>query len=95
VVAIDVGPGRDLPAGPPVVLPPMVQAHDEAIGTMMAELTAISVEAWRGDPGRPTLVHVRPLVERGATFQVDRMRRYAEDGHRAAREALGQLPPRP
>jgi len=62
---------------------------------MMAALTAISLEAWRRDPARPPLVHVRPPVERGATFQVDRMRRYAEDGHRATREALGQLPPRP
>ena len=85
VVAVDVGPGPDLPAGPPVVLPPMVQAHDEALGTMMAALTAASLEAWRCDPSRPALIHVRPPVERGATFQVDRMRRYAEDGHRAAR----------
>jgi NTE family protein len=95
VVAVDVGPGRDLPAGPPVVLPPMVQAHDEALGTMMAALTAASLEAWRCDPARPALVHVRPPVERGATFQVDRMRRYAEDGHRAVREALGPSPSRP
>jgi NTE family protein len=95
VVAVDVGPGHDLPAGPDTALPPMVRAHDEALGTMMAALTAVSLEAWRRDPGRPALVHVRPLVERGATFQVDRMRRYAEDGHRAAREALAQFPPRP
>jgi NTE family protein len=95
VVAVDVGPGHDLPAGPPVVLPPMVQAHDEALGTMMAALTAASLEAWRCDPARPALVHVRPPVERGATFQVDRMRRYAEDGHRAVREALGPSPSRP
>ena len=95
VVAVDVGSGPDLPAGQPVVLPPMVQAHDEALGTVMAALTAASLEAWRCDPARPVLVHVRPPVERGATFQVDRMRRYAEDGHRAAREALGSFPARP
>jgi len=95
VVAVDVGPGQDLPAGPEVALPPMVRAHDEALGTMMAALTAVSLEAWRCDSGRPALVHVRPPVERGATFQVDRMRRYAEDGHRAAREALAQFPARP
>ncbi|HET8833505.1 MAG TPA: patatin-like phospholipase family protein [Gemmatimonadales bacterium] len=95
VVAVDVGPGHDLPAGPDTAVPPMVRAHDEALGTMMAALTAVSLEVWRRDPGRPALVYVRPLVERGATFQVDRMRRYAEDGHRAAREALAQFPPRP
>ena len=38
--------------------------------------------------GRPELVYVRPLVERNATFRVERVRKYAEDGYRAAREAL-------
>jgi NTE family protein len=95
VVAVDVGPGTDLPPGPPPVLPPMVRAHDEALGTIMAALTARWLETWRCDPSRPPLVHVRPPVERAATFQVDRMRRYAEAGHRAAREALAPFPPRP
>ena len=95
VVAVDVGPGSDLPPGPPAVLPPMVRAHDEALGTIMAALTARWLETWRCDPERPALVYVRPPVDRNATFQVDRMRRYAEDGHRAAREALAQFPPRP
>jgi NTE family protein len=95
VVAVDVGPGSDLPAGTPAALPPMLRAHDEALGTIMAALTAQWLETWRCDPARPALVHVRPAVERDATFQVDRMRRYAEDGHRAAREALAQFPPRP
>jgi NTE family protein len=94
VVAVDVGPGNDLPPGPAVVLPPMVRAHDEAFGAMMAAHTAALLRAWRSDPARPTLCYIRPLVDRTATFQVDRMRRYAEDGYRAAREALAISPAR-
>jgi len=95
VVAVDVGPGYDLPRGEPAVLPPMVQAHDEALGTMMAAHTAALLEAWRSDPARPALTYVRPMVERDATFQVDRIRRYAEEGYRAVREVLGAVAPRP
>jgi NTE family protein len=95
VVAVDVGPGHDLPVGEPAVLPPMVQAHDEALGTMMAAHTAALLEAWRSDPARPALTYVRPIVERDATFQVDKIRRYADEGYRAAREVLGALAPRP
>ena len=40
------------------------------------------------DQGRPELVYVRPVVERNATFRVERVRKYADDGYRAAREAL-------
>jgi hypothetical protein len=40
------------------------------------------------DAGRPPLVHVRPRVERSATFRVDRIRQYADDGYRATRDAL-------
>jgi len=95
VVAVDVGPGYDLPRGEPAVLPPMVRAHDQALGTMMAAHTAALLEAWRSDPARPALTYVRPMVERDATFQVDRIRRYAEEGYRAAREVLGAVAPRP
>jgi NTE family protein len=95
VVAVDVGPGGDLPRGEPVGLPPMVRAHDEALGTIMAAHTAALLEAWRSDPARPPLTYVRPRVERDATFQVDRMRRYEEDGYRAARDALAASPARP
>jgi NTE family protein len=94
VLAVDVGPGNDLPPGPAVVPPPMVRAHDEAIGTLMAAHTAALLQAWRSDPARPPLWYVRPLVDRTATFQVERVRRYAEDGYRAAREALATSPVR-
>jgi NTE family protein len=88
VMAVDVGPGLDTPAGEAAAGPPVVRAHDEALGTVMAALTAALLQAWRSDPARPPLTYVRPRVERNATFQVDRIRRYAEDGYRAARDAL-------
>jgi hypothetical protein len=54
----------------------------------MANATAAQLALWRADPARPPLVYVRPRIERNATFRVDRVRRYADDGYRAAREAL-------
>ncbi|HEX6617086.1 MAG TPA: patatin-like phospholipase family protein [Gemmatimonadales bacterium] len=89
VVAVDVGPGADaLGDEPPPPVPPVVRAHDEAVGTLMAATTAAQLVAWRAEPSRPPLVYVRPAVERNATFRVERMRRYAEEGYRAARAAL-------
>ena len=88
VVAVDVGPGFDMLPGEPPTVPPVVRAHDDAVGTLMAAHTAAQLAAWRGDAGRPPLIYVRPAVERNATFQVERMRAYADDGYRAAHEAL-------
>ena len=39
-------------------------------------------------PARPPLIYVRPQVERAATFKVERVRKYADDGYAAARDAL-------
>jgi NTE family protein len=89
VVAVDVGPGFDAAGGgPPVSAPPLVRAHDDAVGALMAQATAAQLALWRTDPSRPALVYVRPRVGRNATFRVDRVVRYAEDGYTAAREAL-------
>jgi NTE family protein len=95
VVAVDVGPGFDggdvgddshpTAVGP---VPPMIRAHDDAVGALMAHATAAQLALWRTDAGRPPLVYVRPRVERSATFRVDRVRQYAEDGYRATRDAL-------
>lgn len=88
VVAIDVGPGFDTPAGPSAQVPAVVRAHDEAVGTLMAAHTAAQLAAWRADPLRPRLAYIRPRIERNATFQVDHVRRYADDGYQAARTHL-------
>jgi hypothetical protein len=89
VIAVAVGPGYDM--APPDVAatgPAILRAHDDALATLMAATTAAQLALWRADPGRPPLEYIRPKVERNATFRVDRVRQYAEDGYRAARGAL-------
>ncbi len=89
VVAVDVGPGFDAAGpGPSTGAPPIVRAHDDAVGALMAQATTSQLALWRADASRPPLVYIRPRVERAATFRVDRVREYAEEGYRAAREAL-------
>jgi predicted acylesterase/phospholipase RssA len=88
VVAVDVGPGFDAEPGAATGAPPVVRAHDDAVGALMAQATAGQLALWRSDPSRPPLVYIRPKVERAATFRVDRVRQYASDGYAAAREAL-------
>ena len=93
VVAVDVGPGFDTAElGGPSGAPPMVRAHGDAVGTLMAQATASQLALWRSDAARPPLVYVRPKLERAATFRVDRMRQYASDGYAATREALATRP---
>jgi NTE family protein len=89
VLAVDVGPGFDQPppSNPPST-PPMIRAHDDAVGILMAANTQTQLALWRADPGRPPLVYVRPRVERNTTFRVDRVLEYANEGRRATREAL-------
>jgi NTE family protein len=95
VVAVDVGPGFDGAHGllrsaqdDSGTAPPVVRAHDDAVGALMATATAAQLAVWRTDAGRPPLVYVRPRVERSATFRVDRVHQYADDGYRATRDAL-------
>jgi NTE family protein len=93
VVAVDVGPGFDemetpgLPSG----LPPVVETHNTAMSILMSEQTRAALAAWHSNPNRPPLLYVRPRVERGATFRVDLMRGYVEQGYIATRAALAGL----
>jgi NTE family protein len=74
VVAVDVGPGLDaMAAGAAGDAPPVVRAHDDAVGVLMAAATAAQLALWRTDTGRRTLVYVRPPVVRHATFRGDRV----------------------
>jgi NTE family protein len=91
VVAVDVGPGFDTaPGSEPAPGPPVLRAHDEAVGTLMAAHTAAQLARWRTDAAMPPLLYVRPRIERNATFRVERMRQYAADGHEATRAALAR-----
>jgi NTE family protein len=92
VVAVDVGPGFDVPPSAEAVrVPSMVRAHDDAVGILMAANSESQLALWRADPNRRPLVYVRPRIERDATFRVDRVREYAGEGRRATREALERL----
>lgn len=92
VVAVDVGPGFDeAQGGGGPGLPPFVEVHNEASSILMAGQTAMALAMWRSNPNRPPLVYVRPRVEKGATFRVDQVRRYAEEGYLATRAALAGL----
>jgi hypothetical protein len=66
----------------------MVRAHNDALGILMAAYGRAQLALWRADAARPPLLYVRPRVERDATFRVDRLAHYAEEGERATREAL-------
>jgi NTE family protein len=89
VLAVDVGPGFDHPPPPESSrVPALVRAHDDSVGILMAANSQSQLALWRADPARPPLVYVRPRVERDATFRVERVREYAHEGRRAAREAL-------
>ncbi|MFL5402319.1 MAG: patatin-like phospholipase family protein [Gemmatimonadales bacterium] len=89
VLAVDVGPGFDVPpAAEPARLPALLRAHDDAVGILMAANSESQLALWRADPRRPPLVYVRPRIGRDATFRVDRVREYANEGRRATRDAL-------
>src|SRR6267142_160643 len=89
VVAVDVGPGFDEgQGGGGSSLPPVVELHNEVTGILMAGQTAAALALWRASPDRPPLLYVRPRVEKGATFRVDQVRRYFDEGYSATRNAL-------
>lgn len=98
VVAVDVGPGFDLAPGvpgAPVRIPPLLRAHEDAVGILMAGQTAAELARWHAAPGRPPILYVRPRIERGATFRIDQALAYATEGRRATEEALAAWQPRP
>jgi predicted acylesterase/phospholipase RssA len=91
IVAVDVGPGFEAAdTVEPPTMPALVRAHDEAVGTLMAAHTQEQLARWRAEAGRPPLTYVRPSIERYATFRVDRMREYSEQGYRATRDAIAR-----
>ncbi len=88
VIAVDTGPGFDEPAGETETGPALLAAHNSATGILMAANTRAAVDLWRATPGLPPLIYVRPRVDRHVTFRVELAEKYAEEGYRAAKEAL-------
>ena len=101
VVAVDIGPGLDEPVMPaPWGVPRLVQAYNEATSILMAANARAQVALWDcqagagagAGTGMARLIYIRPRVERGATFQVEKAQSYAEEGYRAASVALRDAP---
>lgn len=91
VIAIHAGPGFD-EQGPAVRRPPpLLAAADTALGWCMAGSVELARELWERTPGRPRLIWLRPVTDRGATFAFERVPRYAEIGYLTMQNALKEL----
>jgi NTE family protein len=66
--------------------PPLIRAHNSAMRILMAAQTDATIARWRDGP--IPLVLVEPQVEQEATFAVDKVVGYVEEGYRAACRAL-------
>ncbi len=87
--AVEVGPSLHAePAEKAERLPPMVRAHGQAVGIMMAAQTEQTIERWRNGP--VPCVLVRPNRESEVTFAVHHVVRYVELGYREANAALDE-----
>lgn len=89
VFAVEVGPSfwAD-PAEREARVPPMVRAHGQAIGILMAAQTEDTIGRWKH--GAVPLVLVRPRREREVTFAAHHAVRYVEEGFRSANVALDE-----
>ena len=88
VIAIDAGPGFEESGGAAPRIPPLMRAHGDAVGILMAGATQRTLEWWRRTDGLPRLLYIRPKVESGVTFEVERIRDYESRGYVAAVEVL-------
>jgi NTE family protein len=87
VVAVAVGPSFFAePTEGPALVPPLLQAHNDAMRFLMAAQTEEAVARWKGNA--VPLVLVRPHLEQRATFAVGEAIRYVEEGYREATRAL-------
>jgi len=87
VFAVDAGPS--LHADPPErdsQVPALVRAHGDAVRILMAAQSDEAVARWRSGP--VPFVLVRPTRRQQATFAVDAVVTYVEEGYRAAMWAL-------
>jgi len=96
VVAVDVGPVAEGHPDWRTMAPSLVAIHDRAMGVGMADQRRRTLEAWRADPSRPSLVLIEPAVDPSGTFSFDRTVDSIEAGFRAAHAALAarRVPPR-
>jgi predicted acylesterase/phospholipase RssA len=91
VVAIHTAPGFDETGTTVEVPPPLIAAADTAIGWLMAGSVELQRERWDLVPGRPPLIWLRPVTDRGAMFAASRTAQYAADGYRAMMQVLEEM----
>jgi len=91
MVAVRVGPSfAAVPSERGDSGPPLLQAHNRAMRTMMAAQTDRDIATWADGP--IPLIVIEPRIERAATFAVRRAITYVEDGYQAAAAALKHSP---
>jgi NTE family protein len=87
--AVDVGPSLQADAGQSAIrLPAMLRYHGAAMRILMAVQTEEIVARWQAS--EVPLVLVRPVCGREATFALDNVVRFVEDGYGAAHRALDE-----
>ncbi len=91
VIAVHTAPGLDETGARAETPPPLLGAADTAIGWLMAGTVELQRERWQKSTGRPPLIWLRPVTDRGATFAADRTGGYAEAGYRAMNDVLEEL----
>jgi len=90
VVAVSVGPSlHSVPADRSPIVPPMLQAHNDALRILMAGQAEAAIRRFK--EGDVPLVLVQPRLEQQATFAVDSAVHYVELGYRAATRALHEF----
>lgn len=87
--AVDVGPSLSAPRGQRALrLPAMLRYHGAATRILMAGQTEEIVARWKEGP--VPLVLVRPVCDREATFALDNVVTFVEDGYAMACRALDE-----
>jgi NTE family protein len=87
MIGVRVGPSfRARPAASVGVVPPLLQAHNRAMRTLMAAQTDTEISRWRG--GSVPLILVEPEVHQAATFAIGKVVAYVEEGYRRTVEAV-------
>ena len=65
-----------------------MRADGDAVGILRAGATQATLDWWRRTDGLPKLLYLRPKVEGGVTFEVEKIRDYESRGYVAAVEML-------
>jgi NTE family protein len=93
IVGVRVGPSfRAHPATAGAVVPPLLQAHNRAMRTLMAAQTDAEISRWRN--AAVPLILIEPEVHQAATFAIGKVVAYVEEGYRRAVEAMERSPHR-